>query len=156
MTTPETGKTGQRNMWNALLEVRNKKYFQDRERDGDYTNWAFLHLYCDPSVVHRPNRGVKRGNITPPYPLQNSIFITIVQHIPLMHSTTSDVTVIGLPVVDKPARLIIRLLFGFGSDSETSAVTPWERVRNLWWASAQWKLVATHVFWWISPPTYVN
>ena len=30
--------------------------------------------------------------------------------------------------LDKPARLIIRLLFRFASDSETSAATPWERV----------------------------
>ena len=32
--------------------------------------------------------------------------------------------------VDKPARLIIRLLFGFVSDSETSAMTLWERVQK--------------------------
>jgi len=31
------------------------------------------------------------------------------------------------PSLDKPARLIIRLLFGFVSDSETSATTPWEK-----------------------------
>ena len=37
-----------------------------KEGDGDYTNWAFLHLYCDPSVAVVPNRRVKRGNITPP------------------------------------------------------------------------------------------
>ena len=44
-----------------------------RKREDDYyTNWAFLHLYCDPSALIRPNRQVKRGNITPPYPLQNN------------------------------------------------------------------------------------
>ena len=59
---------------------------------------------------------------------------------------------IKLLVLDKPARLIVRLLFGFVSDSETSVATPWERLRNLWWASVLWKLVATHFFWWISPP----
>ena len=63
---------------------------------------------------------------------------------------------IRISLLDKPARLIVRLLFGFVSDSETSVATPWERLQNLWRASAQWKLVATHVFWWISPPTYVK
>ena len=45
-------------LWN-VLEIT-------KEGDGDYTNWAFLHLYCDPSVAVVPNRRVKRGNITPP------------------------------------------------------------------------------------------
>ena len=53
-----------------------------RKREDDYyTNWAFLHLYCDPSALIRPNRQVKRGNITPPYPLQSTIFINISQHL---------------------------------------------------------------------------
>ena len=38
------------------------------------------------------------------------------------------------------------------TNTETAVATPWEQLRNLWWASAQWKLVATHFFWWISPP----
>ena len=42
------------------------------------------------------------------------------------------------------------------TNSETAAVILWDRVQNLWWASAQWKLVATHVLWWRSPPTHVN
>ena len=41
------------------------------------------------------------------------------------------------------------------TNTETAVATPWGRMRNLWRASAQWKLVATHVFWWITPPTYV-
>ena len=58
--------------------------------------------------------------------------------------------------LDKPARLIIRLSFGFVSDSETSATTPWERLQNLWWAIAQRKLAATQVSRLIIPPTYVE
>ena len=34
------------------------------------------------------------------------------------------VVIVFIVFIDKPARLIIRLLFGFASDSETSAATP--------------------------------
>ena len=32
-----------------------------KEGDGDYTNWAFLHLYCDPSVAVVPNKKSKEA-----------------------------------------------------------------------------------------------
>ena len=38
------------------------------------------------------------------------------------------------------------------TNNETALATPLEQMWNLWWASARWKLVATHFYWCISPP----
>ena len=42
------------------------------------------------------------------------------------------------------------------TNTETAAVTPCERVRNLWWASAQWKVLESGGFWWLSCPTHMK
>ena len=62
--------------------------------------------------------------------------------------------IIGL---DKAPRLSIRIVIWIlPSDTETSATTLWERLQNLWRASAQGKVLESGVFWWISYPTHMK
>ena len=42
------------------------------------------------------------------------------------------------------------------TNTETAATTLWERLQNLWRASAQGKVLESGVFWWISYPTHMK
>ena len=42
------------------------------------------------------------------------------------------------------------------TNTETAAVTLWERLQNLWRVSAQGKVLESGVFWWISYPTHMK
>ena len=60
------------------------------------------------------------------------------------------------PPIDSITVSVFADIFIELTNTETAATTLWERLQNLWRASAQGKVLESGVFWWISYPTHMK